>query len=242
MAEKEGVLLEKIRLVKAVFCTLLAPFFLSASASPQGFINLDFEQATVPPIDPSSQYAFLSWRQSAPGWSHSEGGDTDSLYYLSAHLGLTQAYLLVDSLSPAGGPGPLEGKYSLAFWNGTYYGDGSGGYVNAFIAQTGLIPSDTRSVRVLALGLFRVYVNGNEIPMAHLEGFQFGGDISAYAGSVAELKILNAARPIPSEFHAFLFVDGIQFSPTAIPEPSFLVLLAFGAAALLWRRRKAPRA
>jgi hypothetical protein len=77
--------------------------------------------------------------------------------------------------------------------------------------------------------------------MVHLDGFQFGGDISAYAGTVAELKILNAARPTPTEFHAFLFTDAIQFSPAPIPEPGSAALLALGAAALLWRRQKACR-
>lgn len=212
-------------------------------ASAQDFVNLDFESATVQVND--LIYGFLDWRLAVPGWSHSDGQDTQVVYYRETHLGITQCFLLVDSLSPVWSPGAMEGEYSLFLMSGaySYYG---GGWANAFITQTGLIPADTRSVRLLATGIFRLYLNNNEIPMVNLGGNAYGGDVSAYAGALAELKILNAARPIPTEVSVPVVADAIQFSTIAIPEPSALALLVAGGN-LLWavrcrrlRRRSQP--
>lgn len=178
------------------------------------------------PVYDDGTTALIPWQLAAPGWSHSEGSDTQWVYYRNTHLGITQAYLLVDPLSPVWRPGALEGKYSLYFRNGAY--DYSiGGWVNAFVAQTGLIPAESRSVRLLATGLFRAYVNGTEIPMVSLGGNAYGGDVSRFAGTVAELKILNAARPIAQEVSLPVIADAIQFSPVQIPEPSSLALSVF---------------
>jgi len=184
----------------------------------------------------------IAWQLAAPGWSHSEGSDTQGVYYRDTHVGTTQAYLLVDPLSPVWRPGALEGAYSLYFRNGisNYY---VGGWVNAFVAQTGLIPADSRSVRLLATGIFRVYVNGTEIPMVSLGGSAYGGDVTGFAGTVAQLKILNAARPIAEEVSVPVIADAIQFSPVQIPEPSSLALSVFlgcFAVHLLRSRRAKP--
>ena len=221
--------------MKASFCPILAALCLVVRASAQDFVNLDFESATVQVNHPI--YGFLDWRLAVPGWSHSDGQDTQVVYYGETHLGITQCFLLVDSLSPVWSPGAMEGEYSLFLMSGaySYYG---GGWANAFITQTGLIPADTRSVRLLATGIFRLYLNNNEIPMVSLGGSAYGGDVSAYAGAVAELKILNAARPIPTEVSVPVFADAIQFSTIAIPEPSSLALLGAGGSALWAARRR----
>ncbi len=218
-------------LMKTTFCVAFATLWLSAVARGQGFVNLDFEQAVVRPLD--SDGIILDWAIAAPGWSHSDGSDTQFVYYDTTHLGYTQAYTLVDSLAPAYWR-PLAGSYSILFRNGDFSYAG-GGWRNAFLAQSGSIPADARSVRFLATGYFSVFVNNIEIPMVDLGGNAFGGDVSAFAGTVGELKILNRARPIAAEVGVSVMVDNIFFSPQEAPEPSVLGLFGLGALLLGWR-------
>jgi hypothetical protein len=80
----------------------------------QTFRNLDFESALVVVNNPT--YGALDWSLAVPGWSHSSGNDTSSVYYRSPHAGLSQYYLLVDSQSSPNAL--LAGRYSLAFASG----------------------------------------------------------------------------------------------------------------------------
>lgn len=65
--------------------------------------------------------------------------------------------------------------------------------------------------------------------MSSLGGNQFGGDLSAFAGALAELKIINVS-PAGNLNVPPTIVDNITFSPTAVPEPGILTLLALGLA------------
>jgi hypothetical protein len=188
--------------------------------SGQGFVNLDFEQAIVVVNNPT--YGWLDWSLAAPGWSHSSGSTTMIIYYGQEHIGTDQIYLLEDSASPVWAPGTqLEGAYSLAFASG--YDTGPGlpyPWVTAFISQTGSVPASVHSVQMLATGPFRVFLDGVEISMFSLGGNRYGGDISNFAGTTAELKIVNVA-PV-GQVHNYTVADAIMFSPTSVLEVNTL--------------------
>lgn len=201
-------------------------------ASGQGLVNFDFEQATVVPTDP--HYGHLDWNLAVPGWNHSTGSDTSTVFWGAGHTGTSQYFVLIDSRRPFPYYNePLAGKYSLAFGSGIYsLFDPS--WVNAYISQTPHIPADSLSLRMLATGPFEVRVGGVELPMHSLGGNSYGGDISAFAGSLVEVKIINTATTIGFP----TIVDNVIFSTVAIPEPESFVLGLTGALLLMFRRHK----
>ncbi len=206
---------------------------MAFTAHGQVFVNLYFEDAVVQPTIPF--YGWLDWNLAAPGWSHSSGADTYHLFYQHGHLAGSQIYYLVDSTSPVNAPGALDDQYSLAFASG--YMDAlspSADWVNAYISQTGLIPGGTKSLQLLATGPFTVSVGGVNIPMVSLGDNLYGGDVSAFAGNVTELKIINTS-PV-GLVQNLTTVDDITFSPMAVPEPSGAGLATMVTMAMLVRR------
>ncbi len=195
----------------------------------QSFVNLGFEQAVVQPNDPT--FGNLDWNLAIPGWSHSTGRDTATVYYGSPHAGGSQYFLLVDSAS--GLHTPLQGRYSVAFAGG--FDTTPDAWVSAYLSQSGLVPDTALSLRFLAIGDIAVTMNGSDLPIYALGGNAYAADISAYAGTVAELKIINDA--LPSSM-APLLVDAFVFSSTPVPEPQTIALFGLGAAGAYLLRRK----
>ena len=218
--------------MKFLPCLALMLLFFATPVVKAAFTNLDFESATV--VLSTPVFGYLDWNLAVPGWSHGDGADTSIVYYNYPHVGTTQYYQLIDNTMF---PSPLAGTYSLAMKNG-YFSSSPSPWTQASIFQTGLIPADAFSVHVLATGSLRFLVNGNVIPMSHLTGNEYVGDISAYAGTTAEIKIVNAALEgnIP-----FLTVDNVSFSVTPAPEPSRALLALIGSGAVLARRRRTAR-
>jgi hypothetical protein len=216
-------------------CLALA-VLMAVRLGAQTFINLGFEQAIIQPRDPT--FGFLEWSLAAPGWSHSTGLDTETVYYGATHLGSSQYFLLVDRFSRL--HSPLELSHSLAFASGFESGDPAGPWVNAYISQTGLIPVFAQSLRFQATGNFGVGVNNSALTLYPLGGNSYAVDISAYAGTVAELKVLNTSGPL--DFTPAL-VDAFAFSSTPVPEPKGLGVLGLTivTAWALWRRRYGAR-
>jgi hypothetical protein len=221
-----------MKTIKTTTVLLMILVCFARSTMGQGFVNLDFEDATVVPTEPV--YGWLDWNLAVPGWDHSAGGDTQHVFWGSAHLGLSQYYLLMDSTSPVYAPNhQLAGDYSLAFVSGIQNaGDPSSPWVNAYISQIGSIPLGTQSLRILATGPFQVFVGGVNIPMYSLGGNSYGGNISSFAGMVAEMKIINTATTIPMP----TVVDDISFSTTSVPEPASITLFVTSMAFLIYRR------
>jgi hypothetical protein len=118
--------------------------------------------------------------------------------------------------------------------------------VSVSLAQSSLVPVDSMSLLFKAYSAgtpFAVTLGGQNIPIFALESFAthtlYGGNISAFAGSVAELRF--SAFPDNYPGSTVFALDSIQFSNQPIPEvpePSAIGLLALGALLLGWRWRK----
>ena len=219
---------------------------LLAPASAQTFVNLDFEQARVPPAGEPNQTSFLPWSEAAPGWGHSDGDSTEGVYYLNGHLGFSQVYIL------EGAPG----SFAMGLRNGTFHEqEPRGEFVQAFLSQHGTIPVGTRELVLFSSDWnFRVEINGEPISMrparAGVPSVDYSlldyignwtGDVSSFDGQAVDLKIINA-YPASDYLSHLLIVDDIRLLP--IPEPPVHVLMAVGVAALLlsrWRVKRISR-
>lgn len=217
--------------MKALFALILSGAVASV-AHGQAFTNLGFEEATSVPDPGGPGIQLLDWSTAVPGWGHSMGADTSVVYYGGTHVGQTQWFLLVDGATMPGGP--LAGAYSLQFASG-YSNFGSSTWVNAYVSQTGSVPTDAKSVTLLATGPLGITINGTDVPLVSLGGSAYGIDISPYAGLAVELKFINTS----SEFFKPVTLDSVAFSTSPVPElPVWLML---GPASVLFALRGRER-
>jgi hypothetical protein len=108
------------------------------------------------------------------------------------------------------------------------------------LVQSSLVPVDSRSLLFKAYTAgtdFSVSLGGVAVPILTLGTFPnytlYGGDISAFAGSIAELRFTAYPNNYP---HSTIFaLDDIQFSPEAIPEPGVFGLVGLGVLFFGWR-------
>lgn len=218
---------------RAVWVVLVL-FSIVGVCPAQSFTNLNFEQGTVQLNDP--MFGWLDWSVAVPGWSHSDGDDTQIVYYGYSHVGVTQWFMLVDANNPS--YRPLSGRYSLALQSG-YYDMGMSTWVSASVYQTGLVPSYARSVRFTATGGCGITVNGTAPVVQSLGGSTYAADVSRFAGTVCELRFTNLGAPDPYFCSEPMLLDNIYFSSTpVVPESSSLLLLGGGVIGLLGLARR----
>ncbi len=221
---------------------------LAHDAFPQSsFINLDFESASlVPSVEPSFGYG-LDSTAALPGWSVLVNAGPMS-WVLSNTLTLTP-YASATLWSV---PGPLlSGQYSVQLVSGLQYQfTGSNVWTSTTLAQTGLVPEGSRSLRLtVANDPFSVSLGGTSLSLVPLSyGTNnfipytvWGADISGHANLSEELRITvpyDAGVPF-GQYHS-IRLDDISFSPNPIPEPSTWSFIFLGAVAWLvakgWRR------
>jgi len=199
----------------------------------QGFVNLDFEDATIPstpvggstfPADPMLAF---------PGWTVLP--NSSSVYptvtsYNSLSLGAPAVDLMGPNFPNAVGYIPLQGSYSVLL---QYFGISG----PPSLSQTGIIPSGTQSINFL-VGDSRsdavVTLNGMNIPLIQVSGGRLAGDISAFADTVAQLTFSTTSNT--GYAGNWLYFDDVQFSTSSVPEPSEFALTALGALLLGFRR------
>jgi hypothetical protein len=215
-------------------------------AQGQGFINLDFETATIPPSQPRSDYSDpSSWVTASvalPGWSAFLGtNQLPTVLYNSVTIGSAAVSLMRvgDSLEPT-----LEGTFSAVLLGGiTYVPPGYFIQESASLSQTGLVPADAQSIRFKSRLLFgntiEVSLGGQSLPLVPLQVTAaytlYGADVTTFAGQATELRFTSVIRD--GQFNHWM-LDSVQFSPLSIPEPSGAAMLGLGAVALAWRIRK----
>ena len=207
----------------------------------QGFINLNFESASIP--NGTSSGSAIPISEGLPGWSayFSSTTGTDQTTQVIYNGISTGGFFIsvIDSNAPVFSP--IQGNYSAFL-----FGGGDASPYSATISQTGLVPSGTESVLFDAYeseASFIVSLGGQNIEVTALQTFShytlYGGNIpSSLAGELETLSFTEppAAGSPPSFFE----LDDIQFSTSPVPEPSTLALTVLSDLSLFWRWRKRP--
>jgi hypothetical protein len=226
----------------SIVCFVLAHLGISAQA--QGaFQNLGFEQANLVPVSPNA----VQFAPAFPGWSGFIGGVQPSgALYNNLTLD-TAAISILDHgwPNPFGGPGGLiQGNFTALLIAGLSSTLPGAQPVNVTLAQTGWVPVNTESLEFKAYTYstspsesFVVTLGGQTLSLIPLESggnyTLYGADVHGFAGQTAELDFTVIAEQ-PHMNNEYLFLDSIQFSPQAIPEPGIFGLSALGALLLAW--------
>ena len=224
----------------------LTPLCAAFSTCAQGnFQNLDFESAHLPAL-PTGQYgSVIASSNGFPGWAVST-----AVLQNNFTLGMASISILGPNWTASMGQvgligGIIEGRYSAVLQAGN--AGSSSVFLDASIAQSGLVPADSKSlqIKVYALGGSALTVNfgGQNLPLIALGSSTdytlYGADITPFAGQVGVLALTASA--IPFHFNT-VELDSIVFSTQSIPEPSGLALFGIGALFLgIFRRRNSPR-
>lgn len=201
------------------------------NAQGQGFVNLDFENATIPPTPVGGSTFPADPALAFPGWT--VGGSGTVVGYNSVSTGAPAVSLIGPNFPNSAGITPLQGLYSVAL----QYFDIAGGPPT--LSQTGMIPSGTQSINFLvgngaSDGV--VTLGGVSIPLVSIPGGRLAGNIpSGFADTLAQLTFSTTTG---NRFGDFLYFDDVQFSVSPVPEPGTLALFATGAVLLGLRRRR----
>ncbi len=205
---------------------------------------MDFEHPQFVPVSgfPSGQVQFGA---AFPGWTALAGTNPVTVA-LSNNLYLDSSGIsIIDAAYPAISKVPLDGSYGAIIQAGVV--NGISDPQDIVLLQSGLVPSSSQSLRFkvafsnVGSGALIVTLGGQQlslIPLASGPNYTFyGADISSWAGQTAELDFrLVTARPHVVNREAFL--DSIEFSDIAIPEPSVAGLMAAGGVVLAWRWKR----
>jgi hypothetical protein len=200
------------------------------STRSQGFVNLNFENATITPVVPNFIYA----SNSIPGWTaYLDGKSQDGIFYDGVSAG-GAIICLEDTNVPNGIPFPIQGSYSVLLEGASgVFGNNP---TTASIGQTGTIPVSAQSLTFWDSqnnGTLQVTFNGQPLTIMDISNALnytvYGADISPFAGQTGQLLFTS-----PLQTAALL--DNIQFSSVPVPEPSEFALAALGALFLGFRR------
>jgi hypothetical protein len=196
--------------------------FLTGTSIAAPFQNLDFEQAVIQP--PPTNYvpfdAFLPIDAAAalPFWTAREDTSTlTALWGAPVALDETSVALVSTNSIVVDSPKPLQERFSIAMtcWSGAF----APYYRTASISQVGDVPVGSRSVEFLVGSGIRqptVSLNGSVLRTFKQSATTLVADVSAFAGTTAELKFeCNGTGYFMGENSFYL--DGISFSPNPIP-------------------------
>jgi len=227
--------------------SILCLAFLCAGvpARAQGtFQNLGFESAALVPISANA----VQFAPAFPGWTGTIGGVQQTAALYNAITLDTSAISIIDHgwSNPFGGPGGvIQDNFTAILIAGLGSGPLGNQPGDVTLAQTGLVPVGAESLQFKAYALysypfnpFAVTLGGQTLSLLPLQAGSnytlYGADIHALAGQDAELDFtLFAQRPHMG--NNYLYLDSIEFSDQAVPEPGVFGLSALGALLLGWR-------
>ena len=219
-----------------IVCFVAASLALLRNVAGQGFLNLDFEDATIEPTPVGGGIFPADPLQALPGWT--VGGPNTTVSYNRESIGGPMVSLMGPDFPNYAGFTPLQGSYSVLLYYFSAYGAPT-------LSQTARVPSFSQSINFLVgsgMGDAVVTMNGVNIPLIPIAGGRLAGNVSAFAGSVAQLTF--STPDIGGYPGQLLYLDDIQFSTSVVPEPKVHTLLAFSILFLLCfltvRRHRAP--
>ena len=203
----------------------------------QGFVNLNFEQAQIV-INPG----FGAYASNAiPGWTAYISGVSQT-YIVYNTVPLAAPAVTLQGTNNILGHPPIQGKYFVMLWgefNPNPPGNPAFETNSAAIGQTGQIPLFAQSISFWGtIGGMQATFNGQPLDFLVTGSTAnytiYSADISAYAGQTGQLLFNDPYYG--GTFGGPATLDNIQFSSTAVPEPSELALGALGALLLGFRR------
>jgi hypothetical protein len=209
-------------------CLFAIQLFVSSSLYSQGFFfNLDFELSQTPV---SLGPGLVPITNALPGWAGTVGDvQIDEVWYNTRTVDAAMVSL---QSSTSQITQPLQGTYSVFLLGASIVSPPA----SASIAQSGLIPSGSKSILFLSSPAHGLQVSfaGQPIPLIELgtgtDYVVLGGDVSQFAGLLGELRF--TAPPLGGAV-----LDNIQFSTQSIPEPGILGLLGLGVLSMAVLRR-----
>ena len=222
------------------FVSALSVFFGSVILvnAQMNFQNFDFESAAFVPVPGDPLQRFYP-SAALPGWTGYVGANPlDAVLYNGTYIS-SSGMAILGSDYVGGFPGrALDGRFSLLLEAGAYLDHPAPADVS--LSQNGLVPDDARSLRFVARSTvgasFAVSLGGVNLslisfPAATNSTRIYAADVSTFAGSAAPLKF-TVFSPGLSDPPGMLLLDSIEFSPTAVPEPSTWALISLGGIAL----------
>lgn len=208
------------------------------TAFAQGFINLGFESARLVPI-PEDPYNRVQFDQAFPGWTATVGGIpvtrvlTNSVFLDTAGIAIINRSWTNFAFIPGG---LIEGRYTAILMSGSLTNTFNG--VDTTISQTSLVPIGMQSLLFKANTVydssssFAVTLGGQTLSLMILATDPnytlYGADASAWAGLTVPLTF-TVFGETPHQYNVYFYLDSIQFSASAIPEPSTIAVGALGA-------------
>jgi hypothetical protein len=197
----------------------------------QGFINLAFESANLPPLAPGhSGGGYVPIADAVPGWSCTiDGVEVTQVLNNDGTMGGAPSLSVWGERADNVG-GVLQGASTVILSAG--FGGDTGHTIS--LSQTGLIPASTRSLLFKAApyypgeGAFSVFIGSQSIDYYTLANGPnytlYGASISPdFAGTVQALTFTDVS--FAGTWH-YEKLDDIQFTSQPIPEPSALSLAA----------------
>lgn len=208
--------------MKNVFVVITILFLERCDCFSQGFMNLNFENATIVP-DNSQGIPFVYAANAIPGWTAYINGvpQADIVYNSQA---LSAASVNIEGTNNAGGLPLIQGRYFMFLQGARNFDPNHPVYTNsAGIGQVGQIPLTAMSLRFWGLsGLSTVSFGGTTLPLVILGSTPnyniYGADVSAHSGQTGEL-LFTALHEQGA------YIDNIQF---VVPEPSSIALTITG--------------
>jgi hypothetical protein len=223
-------------IMKTRIVHFLVPALLFASASTgQVFQNLDFDSASQTFPFPGDHYTTVA--TALPGWNAYVGGEPFTSAFYNT-IPLDSSYVgIFDQDAPSYMPKPF-----LDEGFGAVLAAGFGGDV--WLTQTGQIPVGSSSISFWTTGptgftqgqhdsMVGFAINGQPLVLSSIDEYEgwtcWGAGISAFAGTVAEIRFSLSSYYAPGNLGAYeMYVDDIS-----IPEPRVITFVAWCVALLV---------
>lgn len=217
------------QLLKTIWLAALL-FATAFSGRGQGFLNLNFENVTISTNHFPGGDTFDAI---VTGWTaYISGAAQTKLAFNAISLGgATISIHDTNSVYLASPPPQIQGKYLVLLQSAS--STFSLGPQTAGIGQTGQIPA--WALTMSFWGYFDGSLTFNNQSLSYIQTGStanyniYTADISAFSGQTSELLFTAL-------FQRTARIDNIQFSSTAVPEPSTLALFGFGVVMLGVRR------